>query len=299
MNKLDAWIFYSDYTYKSRLKSGYINNLKKLAVEKYNLNIEVMNINSFLIECGNENKVYYNGKIINVFPKIAIMRKNNIFFGRQLELLGVEVINNIQSMVDAKNKLKIHQLLAFNKIPIPKTIYKVSKENYKNLNYNEIKSILGNKFIAKYIFGAKGTNVYLIDNENDFNNVLEKHKGKVIFQEFIESSYGTDLRIYILNGKYKYAAIRKNDNNFKSNLAQGGEALSYEAPQEVIDIAEKTAKICNLDICGVDILIGDNNKYYVCEVNSIPGFESIKKTKNIEDKDILLSVINDKINCGE
>ena len=291
-----VWIFYSQYIYNKKIKSGYVDELVSKANEK-NILLEVKNIHEFAVVVESENNIYYKGMKINKedLPKIAIFRRYEIYLARQLELLGVIVINSCQSMIDARNKLKVHQLLSHNAIKTPKSVYVVPRVCLKNLKYSNVENILGEKFVMKWIYGAAGDHVFLVDNELEFNRIMKKYNGKIICQEFISSSFGRDIRAYVINGKFLGAAIRESNGDFRSNLAQGGHALKYESNKKIEKIAEECSKITGLDICGVDILFGENDTYYVCEVNALPGFKSIKKTCNIDEKDILVNLICDKI----
>ena len=49
--------------------------------------------------------------------------------------------------------------------------------------------------------GSQGKGVYLIENEDDYNNVYQKINDEYFCQEFIESSYGMDIRVYVLGDR--------------------------------------------------------------------------------------------------
>lgn len=293
-----VWFFYSHWTYNKKSENGFIKRLLDKAKNIYHVDLEVYNLAKFIINTGDYNTVYYEGKEIKTFPKYAISRKLDIFFIRQLEMLGVKVFNSSQSMVDAKNKLKTHQILTEAGIKSPKTLYSVRKSGKQLLEYEDIAKIFNNDtFILKYIKGREGKSVFLINNKADFEAKYSRYKGKVIFQEFIKSSYGKDIRCYVVGGKFIGSAIRtSNGKDFRSNLAQGGEALFYEASDELKALVIKVAKIMDLAICGIDILTGENGEYYVCEVNSVPGFKSLKFTRGMDEVDIFLTLFRDKIN---
>lgn len=298
-NKCDVWFLYSTYTYNKKTESGYIDKLFEMA-KKYNLNIDVKDTHKFVVVTGERNEIYYDGKLVTDFPKYIIVRRFEIFLGRAFELAGVKVLNSVQAMVDSKNKLKTHQILTSAGVLSPKTIYIVPRRNLTNIKYEIICEKLGStRFILKWIYGAQGKHVHFIDNEETYNTLVEKYKGKVLCQEFIEASFGTDIRAYVIGGKYIGAAVRKSNGGFKSNLAQGGEALPFDYTKEVEDLSVKAATAANLDICGVDILKGENEKLYICEVNCVPGFKSIKRTIGTDEKDIFLTLIRDKIDNEE
>jgi len=89
-----------------------------------------------------------------------------------------------------------------------------------------------------------------------------------LLQEFIASSKGRDIRINVVGDKAIVSMLRENKNDFRSNIALGGIGKVTEISQEFYDTAESCACILGLDYCGVDLLYGENDKPYVCEVNS-------------------------------
>lgn len=295
MKQIDAWLFYSEYSYNKKIESGYIDEIVRKAKEEYGITLEVKNIHKFTLISGDYNKLLYDGVEVTELPKIAISRRYEIYLFRQLELLGVKVFNNVQSMIDARNKMKTHQMLANSGVKTPKTVYMVPKRTVMNIKYDDVSKLLGKKFILKWIYGSQGTFVHLVDNEKDFNELVLKYQGKVLFQEFIEESFGFDIRAYVLGGEYVGCAVRKSSSgDFRSNLAKGGSALKFDKEYEIKDLAVQAAKAVNLDICGVDILVGKDG-YYICEVNAIPGFKSISKVNSINEKDLILNLISKKL----
>ncbi len=296
--KADVWFLYSGYVLEKKIKSGYIKQLVSKAKNEYNLILEAKSAHNFAITSGKENEIYYEGKKLNKedLPKYVVMRRYEIYLGRQLELMGVKVFNNVQALTDARNKLKVHQLLAQHNIPTPKTLYIIPKRTKVNSSYEQVVSYLGsNKFVLKWIYGSQGAHVYLVDNSKTYDELIKKYEGKVICQEYIESSYGKDIRAYVIGGKFIGAAMRKSTGGFKSNLALGGDAVLYDYDERIVNIALKAAKAVNLEICGVDILLGKNDDYFVCEVNAVPGFKTVKRTSGMNEMDILLTLVKDKM----
>ncbi|MEG0799232.1 MAG: RimK family alpha-L-glutamate ligase [Bacilli bacterium] len=290
-----AWLFFSSCSFNIKTESGYIDNIISLAKDKYNINLEVKNVHKFIIVSGKENEIYYDGIKVNDLPDAVILRRYEIYLARSLEKLGVKVYNNVQSMIDARNKMKVHQILSEYKVPTPKTIYIVPMNCHTNVNYNDACKLLNsNKFVLKWLYGSQGKSVHLVETEEEFNRLITKYKAKVICQEYIKSSYGKDIRCYVMGGKFIGSAIRKSHGDFRSNLAQGGEALKYISNDEIKTLAINAAHAVNLDICGVDILFTENG-YTVCEVNALPGFKSIGKTEGLKEEDILLSFLKDKL----
>ena len=88
--------------------------------------------------------------------------------------------------------------------------------------------------------------------------------------------------------------LRKNENDFRSNIGLGGKGYKIDLPQKASEIAVKVSKILNLDYCGVDILFDENN-YYLCEVNSNAFFQEIEKVTSINVADYYARYIYDII----
>lgn len=295
---MDAWIIYSKFIVDKKNRTGEREELIKYAKDNFNLNIDIVSSHDFFISCENgKNKLYYKGSEIKEFPKLIIFRKYDIYLARQLELMGVKVMNSSQAMIDARNKMKTYQMLAQAGIDTPKTLYIVSGIKRKYFYYKEVCEFFkSNRFIVKYVYGSRGNDVHLIDSEEKFNMVAKKYQGICIFQEYIESSFGKDIRCYCIGGKFVGAAIRQSSgNDFRSNLAQGGQAIKFDYNEKVARIAEASAKALNLDICGVDVLFRGNDEYTVCEVNSLPGFKSLNGTTGKRGNIILLELIKDTL----
>ena len=186
MKKVDVWLFFANISYNEKEQSGYIKEIVKKAKKEYNIILEVKNVQKFHIVSGEKNELYYDGKLVNELPTYAIIRRYEIYLMRQLELMGVTVFNSVSAMIDARNKMKVHQILASNHINTPKTVYTVFKNSCNNILYKDITKILGSKrFILKWIYGSQGKHVYLVEDEATFNKLVLKYKGRILCQEYL------------------------------------------------------------------------------------------------------------------
>ena len=270
---MDIWVIYSKEMYEKKLKKGTINTLVNYAKNKLNIDVRYLSDSSFsIITDGATNKIYLNKKEIKKFPKIVFFKKYDLYLARQFELLGIKVFNNSESMAISRNKLKTYQVLTKNNIKIPKTIYFSCGVNRKDFDYVDVVLLMGSKkFVIKPSFGSKGKDIYLVNNSSDFNMALSQFKGICMFQEFIDTSKGKDLRSYVINGLYQGSAIRVNENDFRTNYSLGAKVLRLkERDEKVRKLAVDAANAVGLWYCAVDILY-DGKEYYVCEVNSVPG----------------------------
>src|SRR5439155_1010570 len=99
-----------------------------------------------------------------------------------------------------------------------------------------------------------------------------------LVQEFIKESAGTDIRAFVVGGKVVASMKRQSlDDDFRSNLHQGGEGTPIKLTEEERKTAQKAAKAMGLPICGVDMVRSERGPL-VLEVNASPGFGIEKVT---------------------
>ena len=87
------------------------------------------------------------------------------------------------------------------------------------------------------------------------------------------------MRVIVIGGKVACAMLRKNAQDFRSNVAHGGNATSVEVPQAIADMCVKAAQIIGLDYCGIDVLLGDTPM--ICEVNSNAMFSAMESVTGV------------------
>lgn len=106
-----------------------------------------------------------------------------------------------------------------------------------------------------------------------------------LVQEFIKESAGTDIRAFVVNGKVVASMQRQSlDDDFRSNLHQGGEGTVVKLTEEEKKTAQRAAKAMGLAICGVDMMRSERGPL-VLEVNASPGFAIEKVTdRNVAAK---------------
>jgi gamma-F420-2:alpha-L-glutamate ligase len=216
-------------------------------------------------------------------PKAVLVRTGsgsnyfNFAIMRQLENLGVPVINNSSAINRVKDKLETSQQLAKHGIPIPKTMLVRWP-----ISVDIVDQEIGWPCVVKIITGSHGKGVYLCQGKKQFDDLMELIKSldsrkTLIIQEFISAKPGTDLRVWVVGGKVIGAMQRTApQNDFRANITGGGTGAPFEITEEIEFIARETAKIMDLDIAGVDLLF-DHNGLKVCEANSAPGFEGFER----------------------
>ena len=208
---------------------------------------------------------------------------------RHMERLGVTMINGSESIDAVKDKLYSQQILGQSNLPVPKTMLVKHPINLelveKNLSY---------PMIVKTLSGSYGAGVFLVEDRKQFRQLMKmaeltKPSYNIIVQEFIQDSYGKDLRVLVVNGKVVGCMMRQAvDGDFRANLTRGGEAIPYQIDENIEWLGGECARLLNLDVAGVDLLF-NNGSYTICEVNSAPGFEGMERYTN---KNIAIEMVN-------
>lgn len=218
-----------------------------------------------------------------------------------LEKLGYPVFNSSRAIGICDDKALTHLILMNSGIPMPETmIAPFTFENIGYTNYDFLKRVadrLAYPLIVKECFGSFGQQVYLI---NSYDELLAKMKDigpkPVIFQRFIKSSFGRDIRLQVVGDKVIAAIYRYSDKgDFRANLTNGAKMKPYIPTDRQCELALQVCKLIGLDFAGVDILFGENEEPLVCEVNSNAHFKNIYDCTGINAAEAIIKHIISRI----
>ncbi|MFM7269651.1 MAG: RimK family alpha-L-glutamate ligase [Cyanobium sp.] len=200
---------------------------------------------------------------------------------RQLEHLGVDVINSSQAIEAVKDKLYAHQILSQRKLPIPRTMLVRFP-----VDVDLVAQQIGFPCVVKLLVGSFGEGILLSRDPADFRDLIEliasmTRAQAMIPQQYIGSRPGQDLRVWVIGGRVLGAMLRRStDGSFKANISRGGDGVAHPLNAEIERIALDSAAALQLDIAGVDLLF-DRDSYCVCEVNSAPGFSGFEAATGV------------------
>jgi len=165
--------------------------------------------------------------------------------------------------------------LAYKGVLVPNTYFH-NGLNVTQENISEIADICKLPCIYKTSLGSLGSNVFLIDKEEEIKQTI-KDNGKYnryIFQQYIPNDF--DYRVVIANGKSTSVCKRTRiTDKFRNNVALGAceEFIKVkDVPVDVINIAIHSANALKLKWAGVDVVTDkDTGENYILEVNRRPG----------------------------
>ena len=214
---------------------------------------------------------------------------------RHLERLGVILINGSNSIDAVKDKLYTQQVLGESNLPVPKTLLVKHP-----IDVNLVETNIQYPMIIKTLSGSYGAGVFLVENRKQLKQLLKmaeitKPSYNIIIQEFIEDSYGKDLRVLVVNGKVVGCMMRQSvDDDFRANITRGGEGIPYQIDEQIEWLGGECSRLLNLDIAGVDLLFNKDG-YSICEVNSSPGFEGMDKYCKTNIAEEIVNYVKNKI----
>lgn len=243
--------------------------------------------------------VRYNGEELNdfdvVIPRIAqSYTKYGTAIVRQFEMRGVYTAASSIAINRSRDKLRSYQVLARAGVDIPKTLFARETAAFDDL----IEQAGGTPLIIKVAKGTHGNGVVLAETAKAAKAVMQAFYVEgvnFVIQEFIKESAGTDIRAFVVGNKVVASYKRQSlDDDFRSNLHQGGEGTVVKLTEEERHTAIKAARTMGLPICGVDMLRSSRGPL-VLEVNSSPGFGIEKVTgRNVAEKIIEYIELNAK-----
>ncbi|WP_339228285.1 RimK family alpha-L-glutamate ligase [Oceanobacillus sp. FSL K6-2867] len=225
-------------------------------------------------------------------PDYVVFADKDIYLARQLELLGVPVFNSSKAIEISDDKIASYQHLATKNIPMPKTIIAPKIFATGNIDYELIEKAveqLGLPLIIKEAFGSFGEQVYLLHSLEEIIEKIKAIQGKpYLYQQFIPSSYGMDLRLQVVGDRVVAAMERLNTNDFRANVTSGGTMKNYIPTNDESALAIAAARAIGADFAGVDLLIGLDETRLVCEINSNAHIRNLLECTEINAADYII-----------
>jgi ribosomal protein S6--L-glutamate ligase len=220
-----------------------------------------------------------------IIPRIsASLTKYGSSIVRQFESQGVFTTTTSIALARTRDKLRSTQILARAGVGIPKTVFARETADVEDV----IEQAGGVPLIIKVARGTHGNGVVLAETRKAAQAVMQAFYVEgvsFLVQEFIEESAGTDIRVFVVGGRVVASMQRQSlDDDFRSNLHQGGSGTAVKLTDEERKTALKAAKAMGMSICGVDMMRSKRGPL-VLEVNASPGFGIEKVTsRNVGEK---------------
>jgi len=246
--------------------------------------IDVLRCN-LALESGNP-RLYHKGKEVRgigvALPRIgASVTAVGLSVARQLEAMGVPLINGASAIARSRDKLAALQQLAAAGVRIPRTVLARGGGEVAEL----VAQVGGLPAILKLIQGTQGVGVMIAHSVAEVESILGTLWDlgqEILLQEFVSESRGRDIRALVVGDRVVGAMRREaRRGEFRSNLHRGGFGTAVELPADYAEAAVRAARVVGLDVAGVDLLESSEGPKVV-ELNSSPGFEGLERATGLD-----------------
>jgi len=199
-------------------------------------------------------------------------------FARRAEQEGMPVIDDTASMIRCTNKVFLKELLEQAGVPMPR-----SEVLDESQDLDGLMDRLGTPLVLKAPDGSFSRSVHKVSTEAELRERargLFKDTALIIAQEYMPTAY--DWRVGVLDGEPLFACQYKMarghwqiiKHGVDGKVKEGGSATLAigDAPQDVIDIAVRAAKLIGNGLYGIDLKQNDRG-VFVIEINDNPNLD--------------------------
>lgn len=232
-------------------------------------------------------------------PDFVLFWDKDIILARYLEISGIPVFNSSSAIEICDDKRKLYTAFLEAGLPIPPTVS--APMTFENIGFSSFKFVkpiidrLGYPVILKEAFGSFGDQVYKVDDPKTLKRMLlELQKTPFLFQKYISTSHGQDVRVQVVGGRVVASMRRFSDKDFRANITYGGDKEAYKPDEQACALAIAACEAVGCDFGGVDLLFGKNG-FLVCEVNSNAHFKNLYDCTRVNTADHIMEYIVKKL----
>ena len=284
---MKAWLIVNGFLDSTKFTDlyGYLSRSAK----KHGVTLEIKSSDSLVCKTDEE--------IRQEALDLVLFWDKDVHLAARLEKIGLKLYNSAKAIEICDNKALTYLALE-GKVATPKTV--IAPKTFEGVGYTTLDfvenatRVLGLPMIIKESYGSFGAQVYLAKTLNEAKATVAKiaHR-EFIMQEFILESEGRDVRVNVVGGRVVSAMERYNENDFRSNITNGGSMRKIALSKEMEEAAIRACDAIGLDFAGVDILFGKNGPI-VCEVNSNPHFKSSLECTGVDMSEEIMSYVTEQ-----
>lgn len=284
---MKAWLIVNGFLDSTKFTDlyGYLSRSAK----KHGVTLEIKSSDSLVCKTDEE--------IRQEALDLVLFWDKDVHLAARLEKIGLKLYNSAKAIEICDNKALTYLALE-GKVATPKTV--IAPKTFEGVGYTTLDfvenatRVLGLPMIIKESYGSFGAQVYLAKTLNEAKATVAKiaHR-EFIMQEFILESEGRDVRVNVVGGRVVSAMERYNENDFRSNITNGGSMRKIALSKEMEKAAIRACDAIGLDFAGVDILFGKNGPI-VCEVNSNPHFKSSLECTGVDMSEEIMSYVTEQ-----
>ena len=315
---MTGWLIVNEYLNTEKFRE--LNDLFVDASNRKGVSIKVHTNAEFVLDCS-EGVVM--SKAFDEQPDFVIFYDKDINLARSLEDMGLPVFNSSEAISVCDSKLlteekvceynrncleKISDGIVINTprtFKVPFTYENIGISEKADFSFLEIVerelakcNLSGNAYpmVIKECYSSFGMGVHLAKNRGEAISLICQFGSKeCLIQQYIECSSGVDVRLQMVGAKCVASMMRKNDNDFRANITNGGEMSEYTPTEADLQMAESIMECLNLDFAGIDIMHDENGEPVFCEANSNAHFKNLYDLTEINCAEYMIDYILERI----
>ena len=212
-----------------------------------------------------------------VIPRIAqSINTYGLALVNQYDFAGTPVLNDATSIAQARNKMRLMQLLARSGLPVPPTVIGRGANELRRM----VAHVGGLPVAIKIIEGPEKSGVIICESAQALEASLQAVLSmghNIIVQRYVKPGEGRDLRALVVGGEV-LAAVRRHPDRGKlrHTLGTGKRVTRVRLTAEERHIALQSAHVVGLEVAAVDMLDLKVGGTRVFDVHSSPGLRDLE-----------------------
>ncbi len=200
----------------------------------------------------------------------------------QFQLMGVTLINDMQAVSIARNKFLTQQMLTAAGLPCPDTVFINDASGF----YHAVDQLGGYPVVVKQVSERQGDGVLRILDANDAHQralpALDRRRGMMV-QRYLPPEKRRDIRALVIDGEVVCAvSLIPSTGDFRANFHLGANIQATAIAAELESIAAGAATVVGCEVAGVDMIVDQDGRPFVVEVNYSPGFKGLEAATGLD-----------------
>lgn len=237
-----------------------------------------------------------NAEPIDRGVDFVLFLAKDVRLARLLEQDGCKVFNSAASIALCDDKSLSYLRLREEGFPMPETLLVpmmfFACDWSENPFVEHAIQTLGFPMVLKEACGSFGQQVWLVKDRQELVDRLNASSPRtMLLQRFIASSCGRDIRVQVVGGEVVACMYRWSETDFRANISNGGSMKPYHPNSAQAELAVQACAALGLSFGGVDLLFGEGEEPFLCEVNSNAHIRNLLDCTGIDVADRILAHI--------
>ena len=216
-----------------------------------------------------------------VIPRIApSVSSYGLAVVEQFAMRGSMLMNSARAIGQSRNPMRCLQLLSAAGVDIPSTVMARDAADLKAM----VELVGGVPVLVKLLQGHERRGVMVCETLQSLEAALEAVLGlghNLVVQQYVKTRHA-DVRVFVVGGQ-ALCAVRRHPRvgRLRRSLTKGARLEKFEMTPLHRTAAETSARLCELEICAVDMLDGKGGPK-VFEINSSPTITEMETATGVD-----------------